>query len=171
MNEASIAVLWVLLVAAFIQDALQSKIGNLMTVPAAAIGIGLAALNEVGSLADAAGGLVVGFAGMLVLYAIGAVGAGDVKLFGAIGALTGVQFVMYGMMNAIVCAAVVAIAIWLWRGEAVRRLRNMAAVIFGVWIWRDIRYIRTIGQLRPMKFPFMYAVLPAIGITWFQIRL
>ncbi len=166
-------ILTLLLVAAFVQDAVQTKIANLLTIPAMLAGVLIAALagdnNGVTGLWDSLLGLALGFTCMFILYALGAVGAGDVKLFGAIGSLTGAQFVMYGMMNSIVCAGIVGLVIVICRREMTLRMSNVFAVLFGMWIWRSFSPMRSSRIKESLKFPFMYAVLPAIGITWLTI--
>lgn len=170
---AAFVVLFALLAVAFVQDALQSKIANAVTVPGMFVGLVLSVASDnegwVSGLLDSSAGLLAGFLAMLVLYVMGAVGAGDVKLFAAIGALTGLQFVLYGMMNAVLCAGIVGLAILFWKREVRRRMGTVCAVLFGVWVWRDIRPVQALKQADPLRFPFMYAVLPAMGLTWWTL--
>jgi prepilin peptidase CpaA len=170
---AVFVVLVVLLAVAFVQDALQSKIANTITVPGMFVGLVLSVTSDregwLSGLLDSSAGLLVGFIVMLLLYAMGAVGAGDVKLFGAIGAIAGLQFVLYGIMNAVLCAGIVGLAILLWKREIRQRMRTVGAALLGVWIWRDIRPVQALKQADPLRFPFMYAVLPAMGLTWWTL--
>lgn len=170
---AAIIALLILLGVAFVQDAMQSKIANALTLTGMLAGLVLSVATGDGSwgarLFHSVTGLLSGLTVMLVLYAIGAVGAGDVKLFGAIGAIAGVQFVLYGMMNAVLCAGIVGIVVLVWKREFRYRIRRVAAVLFGIWIWRDLRPIETLKSAEPLKFPFMYAVLPAMALTWWTI--
>ncbi|MDF2667763.1 MAG: peptidase a24a prepilin type iv [Paenibacillus sp.] len=163
-----------LLAVAFIQDVRQAKIANSLTIPAMLTGLVMAAMGVGGGTAsfwDSAAGLLLGFALMFGLYMIGAVGAGDVKLFGAIGALTGAQFVVYSMMNSIVCAGIVGLVIVVWRRELANRLGQIFAVLFGIWVWRNLKPIQALRRAETLKFPFMYAVLPAMGLTWWTLGL
>ncbi|MFK7695349.1 prepilin peptidase [Paenibacillus sp. HJGM_3] len=171
----SIALL-VLLIAAFVQDVRQSRIANTITVPGIFTGLLVSPVcSENGwlsGLLDSAAGLVVGLSVMLVFYAFGAVGAGDVKLFGAIGSIAGLPFVLYGMMNALLCAGLVGLAILVWRKEVLSRIGTVLAVLFRFWMWRELRALTASGwgsRTAPLHFPFMYAVAPAIGLTWWTL--
>ncbi|QGS68917.1 hypothetical protein CV093_12310 [Oceanobacillus sp. 143] len=72
-------------------------------------------------IANGADGLLFSFLGLLIaggifliLYAFKALGAGDVKLFAAIGSMIGIQLVLYIMMYSIVFAGLIAIIILLF---------------------------------------------------------
>src|SRR4030095_2903311 len=76
--------------AATVIDIRTRRIPNVLTGLMAATGIGLAAVGANGvSLAAAAFGIVIGFGLMLPGHALGATGAGDVKLMAAVGAIVG----------------------------------------------------------------------------------
>jgi prepilin peptidase CpaA len=61
-----------------------------------------------GALHSAAGALI-GFAVMLVLHVLGTTGAGDVKLFGAIGAVVGVGWVLPAFVGVLLAGLVLAL--------------------------------------------------------------
>ena len=85
------AVLLILLIAAAIFDVRYRRIPNWLTVGGAVLGVALnTAIGrpEAGAV-FALEGLAFGFGVYFVLYALRAMGAGDVKLMGAVGALTG----------------------------------------------------------------------------------
>ena len=99
-------------------DVRTRRIPNSITVSGAAGGLVLhifygGVSGAIQSLAGAALGLAI----FIALYAAGGMGAGDVKLFGAIGAFTGPQalipvFVFTGLLGGI---AGVALALWRFR--------------------------------------------------------
>lgn len=71
-------------------DLRSRRVPNSITAGTAAIGIGLAALHATGpSVTAALAGLVVGLLLMMPGHLVGATGAGDVKLFAALGTLLG----------------------------------------------------------------------------------
>ena len=110
-------------VAATVIDVRTRRIPNLLTAAMAATGIGMAATGASGvSLAAAALGIVVGFALMLPGHALGATGAGDVKLMAAVGAIVGPVIVLKAFLFTGVAGGVLAILV------AVRR-RRLAATL------------------------------------------
>src|SRR6266566_2834744 len=92
------------------------RIPNWITVPGAALGFAMQAFygGLHGALASLTGaGLGLGV--FIALYIAGGMGAGDVKLFSAVGALTGPQalilvFVFTGLLGGIAAAALAASA-------------------------------------------------------------
>jgi prepilin peptidase CpaA len=85
------AVLLILLLAAAVFDVRYRRIPNWLTVGGAVAGVALNTVigRPVAGLAFALEGLALGFGLYFVLYALHAMGAGDVKLMAAVGALTG----------------------------------------------------------------------------------
>src|SRR5437868_2208960 len=71
-------------------DLRTRHIPNWITAPGAAIGLVLQiGFGGFRGLAESLAGLVIGLAIFMVLHLVGRMGAGDVKLFSAVGALTG----------------------------------------------------------------------------------
>ncbi|MBI4264020.1 MAG: prepilin peptidase [Acidobacteria bacterium] len=102
-------------------DVRTRRVPNVVTVSLAAAGLSIAAagLGRVGPGMAVAGGAVA-LALMLPGYLLGATGAGDVKLFGASGALLGPWLAV----EAFVCTAVVGGLIALVIAARRRRLRE-----------------------------------------------
>ncbi|UTR11519.1 prepilin peptidase [Evansella sp. LMS18] len=93
------AVLGVALVVSLITDIRSRKILNIVTFPAILFGLIYYSIADgfSGFLFSGAG-FLVGFALLLLPYLLGGMGAGDVKLMAAIGALTGISFVLYSFV-------------------------------------------------------------------------
>ncbi|WP_227793268.1 A24 family peptidase [Paenibacillus guangzhouensis] len=124
---------------AFYTDVTRSKIPNRLTVPIAILGVGLhVATDSWTGFLYAIYGAGAGFAILFVLYLFRAVGAGDVKLFAALGAVTGLQFTLQSLMYSVLYAGAIALIIMLVRRKT--------------WI--------SFEEGKMLKFPFMYAVLP-----------
>ncbi|MGB0909869.1 MAG: A24 family peptidase [Nitrospirales bacterium] len=78
------------LVAAGITDVRSSKIPNVITFPLAAIGLCIHGLsNGLEGVFFSLEGLALGFGLLFIFYLLGGMGAGDVKLLGAVGAIIG----------------------------------------------------------------------------------
>ncbi|MHA0857197.1 A24 family peptidase [Paenibacillus sp. CMAA1364] len=151
-----------LVVTAFITDIQSMKIPNKLTIPAIFCGITFHLIASGWSGAWFAGkGVAAGFSILFVMYWMGAVGAGDVKLFGGIGAWTGVLFTIQTLLYSILFAGLIGLMILLWRRETCSRLRDVVRGIVGFFILKDMA-ILTNWSKEQIRFPFMLAVVPGI---------
>jgi prepilin peptidase CpaA len=112
----SFAVLIGGLLVATIVDLRTRRIPNVLTGTMASAGLGLAALG-VGSISVGAAvlGCVVGLVLMLPGHALGATGAGDVKLMAAVGTLLGPLVVVNAVLFTAVAGGVLAVAVAIQR--------------------------------------------------------
>ncbi|EFU38806.1 peptidase A24A prepilin type IV [Paenibacillus vortex V453] len=161
----------VYLITAFLTDLRSMKIPNALTVPAMLLGpVYHGILDGWEGMFFSLKGLGAGFLILLIMYFIGAVGAGDVKLFGGIGAWTGLWFTLHAIMYSVLCAGVVGLIILLWRRETMKRIRKVVGSIAGVFIlksglpWRN-------NQEEHLRFPFMIAVLPGVISTYIVLHM
>jgi prepilin peptidase CpaA len=123
-------------------DLRTRRIPNSITVSGAAVGLVLHTFygglyGAIQSLAGAALGLAI----FIALYVAGGMGAGDVKLFGAIGAFAGPQalipvFVFTGLLGGIAGAALAA-----YRGQLRQTLARTAGLLadVGRLRWQQVR--------------------------------
>jgi len=120
------AILILLFLSAIVTDLKWNRIYNLQTYPAMAFGLvlGFAAAGTHGALMSFLG-LVVGVSLLFVFYLLGGVGAGDVKLLGAIGALKGLSFVLWTMFYTGLVGGAMALAVIIWRGSVRQTLKNL----------------------------------------------
>lgn len=102
-------------------DLLSRRVPNVLTFGIAALGIALAASHVSGlSVLAALGGLAIGFVLMLPGHVIGATGAGDVKLFAAIGTLLGPTGIVAAFIYTAIAGGLLAVVVAVRR----RRLRE-----------------------------------------------
>lgn len=114
-NVAFAALASGVLVAAAV-DIRSRRIPNALTATMAGVGIGLAAAGVSGvSLGASLAGFALGLVLMLPGHAIGATGAGDVKLMAAIGAIVGPALVVSSFLFTAVAGGVLAITVALRR--------------------------------------------------------
>lgn len=117
----------ILVVAGSVTDVKSGKIPNLLTYPAALVGLaghGIAGglwghgveFGLMGSLL----GLTVGYVPMLLARELHGVGGGDAKLMGAIGALAGWRFALSAMFFGLLASAVLAVIVMI-RKKVVKR--------------------------------------------------
>jgi len=81
------------------------------------------------TLFDSLTGFLVGFAPFLLLYTVGGVGGGDVKLLAAIGAAKGPTFVAYTMLYSLFAGALAGLVVAGVRGELRPILRRVGYTI------------------------------------------
>jgi prepilin peptidase CpaA len=110
-------------------DLLTRRIPNWITVPGAVMGIVLQTwTGGLHGTWTALTGLVLGIAIFIGLFIAGGMGAGDVKLFGAVGALVGPQalvlvFVFTGLLGGIAALGLALFHGRLW--ETLNRTRDL----------------------------------------------
>ena len=97
---------------------------------------GLAYHTAVGGpkgLAWSAAGLAVGFAVFLIFYVLGGMGAGDLKLSAAFGALLGPSGILLAALLAAPLGGLLAAACLIWR-RGVRAIPYAPAITLGAWL-------------------------------------
>ncbi len=110
---------------ASVVDIRSRRIPNLLTATMAGIGVGLAATGLSGvSVVASLAGFALGLALMLPGHALGATGAGDVKLMAAVGAVVGPALVVSAFLFTAIAGGVLAVAV------ALRR-RRLGATLAG----------------------------------------
>lgn len=164
-------VLLVLLAAAAVCDWRTYRIPNLLT------GAGLVfalAYNTAVPPAMHAGwtwapaGMLLGFGALLPMYAIGVMGAGDVKLMAMVGAFLGLQGTAYALFFTVLAGGIAALALALRHRVLARLLANSRDILRGM-LWSAVAR----GQPRvqagavPSVGRLAYGVSIALGTTAF----
>lgn len=164
--EIQFIILALCIAAALYTDVRRCVIPNWITVGGTLSGLLIHLVKDGGiGLLFSLVGFGAGFILLLILYAMGGLGAGDVKLFGAIGAITGAQFTLYSMMYSIFFAGCIGCILLLVRREFIKRLAKTIFQLFqSLWV-REFGWIRA-SQSEQLRFPFMYAVLPGVITTY-----
>lgn len=158
---------FLLLIIAFITDISSMKIPNVITVSGMILGILVHTLMEGSTGAVfALKGVGVGFGLMMILYWVGAVGGGDVKLFGGVGAWCGMSLTLSTMMYSIFTAGCIGLIILIWRREMFTRVRGALNSVLGAVILKSLLPIQANAKGH-LQFPFMLAVLPGAVIAFY----
>lgn len=148
------------LAAAFITDILSMRIPNWITVSGLLAGLLTQGMvNGWKGLLFACGGAAVGFILLLMMHFIGAVGAGDVKLFAGIGAWTGTLFTVQVVIYSVLFGALIGWLIVLKRRETGSRLRKIINLLFGIILLKSPKLLKQ-RESELLRFPFMLAVIP-----------
>lgn len=116
-SSAALAVLAVGLATATVIDLRSRRIPNELTAAMTGIGIALAASGTSGvSIGASLAGLCLGLLLMMPGYALGATGAGDVKLMAGVGAIVGPALVLSAFLFTAVAGGVLAVIV-AWRRQ------------------------------------------------------
>jgi prepilin peptidase CpaA len=150
-----------LILAAFATDVARMRIPNRLSASFAVIGMLVhSGFRGWQGLRFSACGLVTGFVLLLLLHVIGAAGAGDVKLFAAIGALAGPAYTVHCLVYSIIFAGAIGLAVMVfhreWLRQTVRFFRHIAVIV----CLRQTEPLLRLKDHAILRFPFMYAVLP-----------
>jgi prepilin peptidase CpaA len=158
----------IFIITAFISDARRSLIPNTLTVSAAVGGlIYHIAFDGWNGLLDSVIGLFVGFFMLLLLYVLGALGAGDVKLFAALGALMGTIFVWQSIMYSLIYAGVIGVSLLIVRKKLIPTGKRIAVWLLSIVVFKDFLTLKKMKEQELLQFPFMYAVLPGVFTAWY----
>lgn len=166
MVDFYIYILAVFILIAFYLDVRYYKIPNWLTMSAILIGL------IYHGITDGFSGIIFSFLGilagggiLLLFYMFKGVAAGDVKLFAAIGAITGVQFTLYGLMYSVLLAGLIGVIIIVFRKDLILRVYYGIVRFFNALFKRDMKDLEKFKKQEAIRFPFMYAVLPGLIIT------
>ncbi|NOT59039.1 MAG: prepilin peptidase [Acidobacteria bacterium] len=112
-------------------DLRYRRIPNKLVAPLLASGLALHfTFAGMAGLLVSLQGMLLGFGLMLILHVFGALGAGDVKLFAALGAVLGLPLVLPTFAIAVMTGGVLAVAMALYAGTA-RVVGERVLLIFG----------------------------------------
>src|SRR5438067_13221136 len=117
------------LVVAAVIDGWKLKVPNWLTLPMilAGWGYGLAAAGWAG-FGQSVLGTLAGLGLLLPLYAIGGMGAGDVKLLAGVGAWVGPAITLWAFTTSAVVGGLMALAMVAWSGDYVRHWVQLQAI-------------------------------------------
>jgi prepilin peptidase CpaA len=160
--------MFALLAWAAIQDARHRRIRNWLTLALAASGICNSFLMTAAVTPAQAGlGLLVGFAIPFVLFALGALGGGDVKLLAGIGAWLGAVAVIQVFIVAAIIGLVIVLVQCAWQGRLLLLFRNSAVLAINLVHIQQVgvKHVSETGNSsRSFDRPLPYAV-PVLAAT------
>jgi prepilin peptidase CpaA len=128
----------VVLVGAALIDGWKLRVPNWLTFPLALGGWIYAAWSGGGpGLLWSLGGTALGLALLLPLYAIGGMGAGDVKLFAGVGSWVGPSLTLGAFVTAAFAGGLIALAMIAWTGEYARHWVMLQTIVHEIVTVRD----------------------------------
>ena len=154
----------VLIVAAYI-DGKELRVPNWITFPMVLSGIAYNVWDDgTSGLGLALAGTVVGLLTLLPLYAVGGMGAGDVKLMAGVGAWLGAWVTLYGFVATTVVGAAMAIVMVLYKRAAGKHYGQFLMILFEWMTIRDAKELsRIAAERKPTMFLLPYGIPICIG--------
>ncbi len=166
MGMAETGAAFVLIALALWFDLRYMRIPNWLTVAGAASAIiYMSVISGLEGSVKSLAGLAAGLLPMLVLYLCRGIGAGDVKLFAALGAWIGVYPVLYTAMYSILIAgAIGAVLLAVHRPFFIRVVNIVLPPVLRMSGWSS-----GLNQAwrQGMTFPFMLAAAPGAAAAWY----
>lgn len=145
-------------------DFKERRIPNQLVFAGMIAGLVIAmASGGIKGLAWSALGILAGIAILFVPFAVGGIGAGDVKLLGAIGAILGAKGALFSMLYGAVAGGLISVIILAMHG----RLKHVLVSIL-VWIAGFIGYVSPGSAGRNpsrAKHKESFAYLPTSGLS------
>lgn len=125
-----VKVVCILLIWAAYIDGKQLRVPNWLTFPMILSGLVYSAwVGGWEGLGDGLIGMCVGLATLLPLYAIGGMGAGDVKLMAGIGAWLGASATWNAFVVSVIVGAVMAVGMVAWRRSWKKHCGNFSQIV------------------------------------------
>lgn len=169
MLELKWIIIFISMTVAVYYDCTQHKIKNFITFPTALLGCMMNFIHLGYS------GLFISLKGwflpvmlLFVFYSINVMGAGDIKFFGAIGAIMGYRFAITSVIFSIFFGAVIALILLVKRGQVIQGLKRVFNYVRFCIIVRRIASFQKKDD-NTSKFPFTYAILPSVVVQFLLV--
>jgi prepilin peptidase CpaA len=153
----------VLVVAAII-DGRALRVPNWLTFPFALAGLAASLRPDGPGLWLAVQGLFLGLLLLLPLYAVGGMGAGDVKLLAGVGAWIGPAVLWDAFVASAIAGALMAMAMMVFSGRLLTHLGRMRAIAVEWLVVRDPVVLAEIAAARKPSMTLLpYGIPIALG--------
>jgi prepilin peptidase CpaA len=150
------------LIIAVITDIRSNRIPNWLTFPAMIMGLGLNYISAgAHGLLFGIEGLFLGIGLFIIIYILGGMGAGDVKLMGAVGAMLGPQMVLWAAFYTAIIGGIYALAVIAFHPRTKTTRTALIETIKGVIYSKSLKYNKPNNGEIPPK--LCYGVAIAIG--------
>ena len=151
-------------------DVSSSRIPNRLTFTTASLAIVFHVFAPSGAgWSHAVLGLFVGLLVFFPMFALGAMGAGDVKLMGAVGAWIGALSIVNVALYGSVAGGVLAVIVALRRGYLKQALTNVKMLVTFWWV-EGIKPFPplTLESTDSLRLPYALAIAAGLAVTLWQ---
>lgn len=155
---------------ACVYDVSTSRIPNRLTFTTAALAILFHAFAPSGAgLSHTALGLLVGLLIFFPLFALGAMGAGDVKLMAAVGAWIGATSIINVALYGAIAGGILAVIVALRRQYLKQALTNVKLLLTYWWV-EGIKPFPalTLESKESLRLPYALAIAAGLAVTLWQ---
>jgi prepilin peptidase CpaA len=144
---------------ALVSDLRTYKIKNFITYTFMLVGFTAnSSLEGLKGMMFSLQGIILPAVCLVVLYMMRIIGAGDIKLLSAIGAVMGAGFVSYATLYSFLCGGFVALALILIRRNGIERLKHLFVYIKSCFISMELLEYANFEDKDGSKFHFSIAV-------------
>lgn len=158
--------LLILLIVGAADDLRRAKISNRLTYSAMVGGLLLqTAQHGFVGLGLSAAGLAVGMGVFLAFYALGGMGAGDVKFMGAIGSMIGLPDIFFAALMAALLGGIYAVGVTIHHRGVGRCFRDVMSLLLACVITGRLRSVVMPAEPQPK---LRYGVVIALGTLMAQ---
>ena len=154
-------------ITASVCDLKSRRIPNALTLGAPVVAIAMqAVLNGWHGVLLAASGWAVGVALFFPLFALGGMGAGDVKLLGAFGAWLGPMGALWTGLYGAVAGGIMALAVALARGYASTAMKNLGRLL-RIWSVAGVQPVAgmTLDTAAGPRLPYALPLAAGVMVT------
>jgi len=153
-----------ILAIASIADILYFRIPNWLTFTGLAAGIAYSFFSKgYEGLAFSLLGAITGFSLLIILYFIGGIGAGDVKLLGAVGSFLGPKGVFMVFLFSCLLAGVYALILIASKGMLLGTLKRYGNILKGIFFTGQFIYIPPGHKEKELKLRYAFTI--ALGTS------
>jgi prepilin peptidase CpaA len=152
---------------ACLYDVSTARIPNKLTFTTAALAILFHVFAPSGAgFSHAALGLLVGLVVFFPLFALGAMGAGDVKLMAAVGAWIGAPSIVYVALYGSIAGGVLAVIVALRRQYLKQALTNVKMLLTYWWVEGVKPFpALTLESKDSLRLPYALAIAAGLAVT------
>ena len=166
-------VLLIGLIAAGITDVRSSRVPNSITFPLALVGLSFHTISNAGNgILFSVEGLGMGFCLLIGFYVYGGMGAGDVKLLAAVGAVVGPLNVFVGFLFASLLGGLYAVAMMSWHLGLSKTAERIKVILVSM-VFMKVNVTASLEQTALPKLRYALVLglgtLIGQGYQWFQV--
>jgi len=162
------------LIVAGISDVRSSRVPNILTFSLALTGLGFHSIADSGSgFLFSVEGFGLGLVLLLGFYIYGGMGAGDVKLLAAVGAVVGPQNVFVGFLFTALFGGLYAVALMVWHVGLARTAERIKVILVSM-VFMRVNVTDSLGETTLPKLRYALVIglgtLMGEGYLWFHVH-